>query len=170
LRKELSPVPMAIANLDGSLRQATGKSDLGSILQENVCQSHPPVNRHETCTIIDGMAAVQSLGNAAGAKTFGEWCTKFTTFVTSHFSNQCTRVDVAFDRYIPNSIKASTRAKRKGGKRKGIRRDVINADQKIGNWDRFVIIEENKASLAHFLSTSISQSYIPHPRCELVVS
>lgn len=43
--RELSPVQMAIATLDGSFRQATRKSDLGSILlQENVCQSHSPVN------------------------------------------------------------------------------------------------------------------------------
>ena len=34
-----------------------------------------------------------------------------------------------------------------------------NRDQRIGNWERFIILEDNKASLAHFLSTEISESY-----------
>lgn len=170
LKRELSPVPMSIATLDGCLRLATGKSDLGSILQENVSQSQPPQNQAKTCTIIDGMAAVQSLGNSAGAKTFGEYCDKFTNFVTSHFSEKCTRVDLVFDQYIPNSIKESARLKRKGGKTKGIRKDVESREQRIGSWDKFIVVEENKGSLAHFLSTEISERYEPHPPRELVVS
>ena len=33
-----------------------------------------------------------------------------------------------------------------------------------------IVVEENKASLVHFLSTEISQHYETHPRRELVVS
>lgn len=170
LKRELSPVPLSIATFDGCLRQASGKSDLGNILQENVHQSQPPISQYQTCTIIDGMAAVQSLGNTSGAKSFGEWSDNFTAYVVSHFSDKCTRVDVVFDRYVQNSIKGGARAKRKGGKSKGIRRDVESREQRIGNWDRFIIIEENKASLADFLSTEMSQRYGTHPRRELVVS
>lgn len=170
LQRELSPVPLSIATLDGCLRQASGKSDLGNILQENVHQSQPPISQYQTCTIIDGMAAVQSLGNTSGAKSFGEWSNNFTAYVVSHFSDKCTRVDVVFDRYVQNSIKGGTRAKRKGGKSKGIRRDVESREQRIGSWERFIVIEENKASLAHFLSTEMSQRYGTHPRRELVVS
>ena len=129
-----------------------------------------PTSQFQTCTIIDGMAAVQSIGNTTGAKTFGEWSTNFTAFVVSHFSDKCTRVDVVFDRYNPNSIKEVTRAKRKKGKNKGIRKDVESREQRIGNWDRFIVVEENKASLVHFLSTDISQHYETHPGRELVVS
>ena len=96
------------------------------------------------------MATVQSLANASGAKTFGEWCDKFSAYVTSHFSENCTRVDVVFDRYLPNSIKAGTRRKRKGGKSKFIRRNVESQEQRIGDWGRFIVLEDNKASLAHF--------------------
>ena len=116
------------------------------------------------------MAAVQSLGNSAGAKTFGEWCDNFTKFVTSHFTERCTRVDLVFDQYTPNSIKGSTRMKRKGGKKKGIRKEVESRDQRIGNWDKFITTEENKRSLTNFVSTEISESYERHPRRELVVS
>ena len=91
-----------MATLDGCLRLVSSKSDLGNVLQKN------------------GKAAVQSLGNTTGAK----WSDNFTAFVVSHFLNKCTRVDVVFDRYLPNSIKGVTRAKRKRGKSKGIRRDV----------------------------------------------
>ena len=169
-RELLSPVPLSIATLDGCLRLASSKSDLGNILQKNVNQSRLPISHHKTCTIIDGMAAVQSLGNTTGTKSFGEWSDNFTAFVVFHFLDKCTRVDVVFDRYLPNSIKVVTRAKRKRGKSEGIRRDVESREQRIGNWDRFIVVKENKASLAHFLLTEMSQHYGTHPGHELVVS
>lgn len=124
LQRERSPVPLSIATSNGSLREASGKSDLSKILQENVCQSQPLIIQNETCTIIDGMAAIQSLANASAAKTFGEWCDKVSAYVASHFSDECTRVDEVFDRYLPNSIKGGTRIKRKGRKSRCIRRNV----------------------------------------------
>ena len=72
-----------------------------------------PISRSQTFTIIDGMAAVQSLTNSSGAKTFGEWSDRFLRHVTSHFSDSSTKVDVLFDRYVKNSIKGGTRDKRK---------------------------------------------------------
>ena len=71
LQSEFAPVPNSLATLDGSLREAW-KSDLGTILQGNVCKSQMPISRSQTCTIIDGMAAVQPLANSSGVKTFGE--------------------------------------------------------------------------------------------------
>lgn len=129
-----------------------------------------PISRSQTCTIIDGMAAVQSFANSSGAKTFGEWSDRFLCHVTYHFSDSCTRVDVLFDRYVKNSIKGGTRDKRKEKKSTGIRRNVDNRDQRIGNWERFIILEDNKASLAHFLSTEISESYSAPPGRELVIN
>ena len=64
---------------------------------------------------------------------------------------------------LKNSIKGGTRDKRKEKKSTGIRRNVDNRDQRIGNWERFIILEDNKASLAHFLSTEISESYSVPP-------
>lgn len=138
LQRELSPVPLSIATPKKSLREASGKSDLSKILQQNVSQSERLVRQSETRSIIDGMATVQSQINASGAKTFGEWCEKFSAYITSHFSENCTRVDVVFDRYLPNSIKAGTRKKRKGGKGEGIRRNVESQEQRIGDWGRLL--------------------------------
>ena len=75
-----------------------------------------------------------------------------------------------FDRYVKNSIKGGTRDKRKEKKSTGIRRNVDNRDQRIGNCERFIILEDNKASLAHFLSTEISESYSAPPGRELVIN
>ena len=158
LQRELCAVPLSIATPKGSLREASGK----------VCQSQLPISQNKTCTIIDGMAAIQ-VANASDAKTFGEWCDKFSAYVTSHFSDKCTRVDVVFDRYLPHSIKGETRAKCKGGESRGIRRNVESRDQRIGYKERFIVVEDNKASLTHFLSTEISRSCNAHPRRELVL-
>ena len=132
LQSELAPVPKSLATLDGSLREA-GKSDLGTILQGNVCKSQMPISRSKTCTIIDGMAAVQSLANSSGAKPFGEWSDRFLRHFTSYFSDSCTRVDVLFDRYVKNSIKRRTRDKRKEKKSTGMRRNVDNT-LRLENW------------------------------------
>ena len=132
LESEPAPVLKSLATLDGSLREA-GKSNLGTILLGNVCKSQMPISRSQTCTIIDGMAAVQSLANSSGAKPFGEWSDRFLRHFTSYFSDSCTTVDVLFDRYVKNSIKRRTRDKRKEKKSTGIRRNVDNT-LRLENW------------------------------------
>ena len=41
---------------------------------------------------------------------------------------------------------------------------------RIGNWERFIILEDNKASLARFVSNEISESYSASPGRELVIN
>jgi len=61
---ELSPVPLALAHCDGSLRKTT-KSVLMSVLEEKVCVSaRLPVEETQemkTTHLIDGMAIVQMM-------------------------------------------------------------------------------------------------------------
>lgn len=57
-------------------------------------------------------------------------------------------------------IKGGTRTNRKHGKDKGIKRNVVSREQKIGKWDRFIILDENNERLAtfyaeHFLEHSV---------------
>ena len=54
-----------------------------------------------------------------------------------------------------------TRAKSR--KSKGIRRDLESREQRISNWDRFIVVEENMTSPDHFLWTEMSQCYRTHP-------
>jgi len=121
------------------------------------------------CTISEEMAAVQSMGNRAGAKTFGEWCDLFLKYVVSHVSRGCSRVGVFFDQYQQNSNKGGSSAQRTSEKDKGIKRSVDGREQEIGNWNRSIILDENKQSLANFLYTEMSQTYRGHPRKELVL-
>jgi len=68
LEHELSPVPLSLANLNQKLRYPTNKADLGKILEQGLAQNQPPDNLDPTCTILDGMAIIQSLGNRSDAK------------------------------------------------------------------------------------------------------
>lgn len=63
-----------------------------------------------------------------------------------------------------------TRDKRKGSKSRGIRCNVECRQQKIGNWERFLSLDNNKASLVNFLCTEISQGFQDDPDKELVLS
>ena len=74
-----------------------------------------------------------------------------------------------FDRYVKNSIKGVTRDKGKEMKSTGIRRNVDNRDQRMGNWERF-ILEDNMTSLAHLLSTEISESSSAPPGQEVLIN
>ncbi|KAL8559124.1 hypothetical protein ACOMHN_046172 [Nucella lapillus] len=149
LEQELCGVPLSLATADCRLRLPRNKADLAKILQQNLPQNAAPAPS-TTCTIVDGMAMIQVLGNRMGAKTLGEWSDNVAEDVDKYFSHSCTRVVLVFDRYIKQTIKSTTRGKRTDGK-KGIRRNVLSRTQAIGKWDRFILLEENKASLANFL-------------------
>ena len=128
--REISPVPLSIATLDQEcLRLTSSKSDLSYILKKE-CASKSVT--HQTCNIIDDIAAVQFLGNTTGAKSLGECSDNLTSFVEPHFSDKSTRVDVGFDRYLPKSIKVVTRAKRKS--RGNLSKGIIRRDERETIW------------------------------------
>ena len=122
LQRELSPVPLSIVTFDGSLRLASSKSDFVNITQKNVHQSQPPIShiRRALLPKVWKIPQVQSLSESGVI---------ISLFVVSHFSDKCTRVDLVFDRHVPNSTKAVTRAKRKREKSNSIGRDVESREQ-----------------------------------------
>lgn len=63
---------------NGSLRKALGKSDLSKMMKENVCGSQLSISLNETCTVINGIVAIQSLASASAVKMVGECCDKFS--------------------------------------------------------------------------------------------
>lgn len=97
--------------------------------------------------LFDGVAVVNML-NPGPSKTFMEYSQGvFLPFVKSQLQHVL-RVDVVWDIYIADSLKATTRNK----KRKGIRRRV-KPDTKIpGNWAAFLRVDKNKEELFHFLA------------------
>ena len=62
------------------------------------------------------------------------------------------RVDIAWDEYVENSLKATTRSDRGAG----VRRRVAANNQLPGNWKEFLRVDENKRELFKFLAESTS--------------
>lgn len=150
LMHELTPVPLALALTDGSLRK-TDKASLAHILCDKYEKDALPRTDEKTCMLIDAMAVVQAIGKPANCTTFGELAECFCKSILSHFSGSCTRVDVVFDTYRQHTIKAGTRVSRSSGKKK-IRRLIDNPSTKLpSSWHNFISMEDNKVNLTHFL-------------------
>ena len=76
--------------------------------------AHEGLNK--TCVVIDGYALTQALGKPPNCKTFQDYAIVFFKAVTKHINATVKRIDVLFDTYIENSIKAAARAKRSNKK------------------------------------------------------
>ena len=78
MRHELMPVPIYIAETDGSLRTGT-KSTLATLLTNPfVCPQTIVVS---SCLLTDGMALVCSIGKPPNAQTFGDFADVFAAAV-----------------------------------------------------------------------------------------
>ncbi|MGH0135199.1 UNVERIFIED_CONTAM: hypothetical protein FKN15_073102 [Acipenser sinensis] len=98
--------------MNGSLRTGQ-KSLLVDELTKGI-NSPPTIEIPKGATlIIDGKALVLALGRPNNAKTFGDFADAFAQSVY-HSGSGYARIDVVFDRYNQDSIKAGTRAKRRG--------------------------------------------------------
>ena len=144
--------PPSLSNM-GNLRGGT-KSVLVGCLEELLFDSDS-----ETMTptpeviILDGPAIVNML-RPGTAKTFADYAHEvFTPYVMSQLRN-VSRVDVVWDEYLPDSLKAETRSKRG----KGIRRRVEPSSLLPSNWQQFLRIDQNKTELFAFLSTSVTST------------
>lgn len=89
------------------------------------------------------------------AKTFSDYATQvFLPYLASQLPH-ASRVDVIWDEYHPDSLKAETRGKRG----KGVRRCLEASTVIPGNWQEFLRIDGNKAELFSFLATSVVSIY-----------
>ena len=99
--------------------------------------------------LLDGAAIVNTL-RPGFAKTFSDYATHvFLPYITSQLQH-VNRLDVVWDEYIADSLKAETRTRRG----KGIRRRVEPSNTILGNWQEFLRINDNKIELFSFLATS----------------
>lgn len=141
--------PPALSQL-GKLRAGT-KSDLVGCLEDLVPAQEDAPNPAVQVSILDGAAIVNMLQPGA-AKTFADYAKhRFSPYIKSQLQH-VNRVDVVWDEYIPESLKAQTRSKRG----KGIRRRVEPSSAIPGNWQQFLRIDENKVELFSFLATSVT--------------
>ena len=154
LQHELSSLPLSLARINGDMN-STSKSDMTDILMGNIeVQYNIPAQEdlNKTCVVIDGHALIQALGKPHNCKTFQDYATMFFKAVTKHINATVKGIDVLFDTYIENSIKAEAQAKTNNKKRL-IRRIIDRGDLPLPQvWANFISLSDNKADLANFLS------------------
>ena len=150
-KHENQPFPPSLSE-HGKLRLTT-KSDLMSLLpMEDQCE---PPNLFDAMTI-DGAALVNLLPTAS-INTFDKYADSvFLPYLTKQLE-KCSRLDMVWDTYIADSIKASTREKRG----QGIRRRVAGKNFVPTNWKGFLCDEKNKEELFAFLSIKIAAVNYP---------
>ena len=106
---ELSSIPQAIADSDGSLSKTNKaqtlrdlETDVQSTDNEHLMQI---VNKSETAVFVDHMACVQKLTSRGGISTFGDLFNELTKFVRLAFREGNT-MHIVSDKYDAlNSIK-----------------------------------------------------------------
>jgi len=85
--------------------------------------------------------------------TFQDYAAEvFIPYRASHLQHVA-RLDIFWDRYEPESLKADCRCKR-GEK---IRRCVESSSAVPGNWQAFLRVDENKSLLFSYLATRVAK-------------
>lgn len=147
-RHENQACPPALSD-GGSLRFGL-KSDLVTCFEEILdARSEAPTT---TSLVLDGAAIVQML-QPSTCKNFREYANDvFIPYVSSRLQF-ASRLDLVWDVYIADSLKARTRAKRG----KGVSRSVIAEGAIPRNWHNFLREDANKTQLFKFLSEALLQ-------------
>jgi hypothetical protein len=125
----------------------------------------PPVQFD--CTILDGAAIVHML-KTGSAKTFEEYSeTVFIPHLKGYLAST-DRLDIIWDRYLANSLKATTREKR--GRARGVRRKVAATTKLPGNWPDFLRDDNNKAELFDYLSNKVCAHSFPEGKLVVITA
>jgi hypothetical protein len=133
---------------NGKLYQGV-KSDIIQCLEP--LSSHPADTAPVVdATMLDGPAVVHMLPPDEG-NTFEEYAN--TQFQPHIQSQHCARVDIIWDEYLENSLKATTRSKRGKGLRRKVTPTSIVPSKK--SWPQFLRIDDNKRELFAYLSEKV---------------
>ena len=107
LKHELMPVPVALAEKNGTLRTGQ-KSVLADLITSGIhCPSEIEL-QGSLCLLTDGLALVSEIGKPSGAQTFGDFAHSFQAAVLQAGARY-QQIHVIFDRYQEDSIKSGTR-------------------------------------------------------------
>ena len=125
------------------------KSDIVRFLEDAI-EEQDDITPSVEVVVLDGPAIVHMLKPAA-ASTFREYAQDVFLPYVEHQLDKAHRVDVVWDDYRTDSVKAQMRDMRG----KGIRRRVEPNNAVPKNWAEFLRINENKTELFAFLSREI---------------
>ncbi|KAG1676904.1 hypothetical protein GQR58_014091 [Nymphon striatum] len=149
-RHENKACPPALS--DGWSLHLGTKSNLLTCFEEIADARSEAPTTTTTSIVIDGAAIVQMLKPAA-CKNFREYAQKiFIPYMSTRFQYS-SHLDLVWDTYRADSLKASARAKRG----KGVRRCVVAEGAIPRNWQNFLQVDTNKTQLFKFLSEALLQ-------------
>eukprot|EP00058_Branchiostoma_floridae_P011619 XP_002597107.1 hypothetical protein BRAFLDRAFT_76362 [Branchiostoma floridae] len=148
---ENHPFPPSLSSY-GNLRLGK-KSDLMTCLETATSTRH--VRPDSDASILDGAVIVNMLRPGV-CKTFGEYATKIFVPYIQREQEQTRRVDIVWDQYIDNSLKAQTRDKRAVGQSQ--RRRVEETSPIPNNWQQFLRSNDNKKELFDHLNATLLKS------------
>jgi len=135
---------------DGRSLRLDTESDLLTCLEEK--SDVGPWAPTTTSIVLGGAAIVQMLKPAA-CKNFREYSQEiFIPYVSTRLQSS-SRLDLVWDIYTADSLKASKRAKRG----KGLCRCVVAEAAIPRNWQNFLRVDTNKKQLFKFLSEAVLQ-------------
>ena len=143
-RHKNQPHPPSLSQF-GELRQGT-KSGLVHCLEKNLPPTTSDNTPNVTAVLLDGAVIVNMLKPGA-AKSFHDYGQIFIRYITCQLQH-ATRVDIVWDLYLPDSLKATARTKRG----KGIRRRVDPSNRLHGNWGAFLRNNHNKEEIFRYLA------------------
>ncbi|XP_044175497.1 uncharacterized protein LOC122958628 [Acropora millepora] len=149
---ENQPWPPSLAQ-SGKLRSGQKADLIKCILNQ---AADPPSNFQADAVILDGAVIVQMLP-VKTARTFDEYFNAIFAPYVLHQLETANRVDLVFDEYRKDSLKAATREKRGSGQR---RRVLPNALIPC-DWKGFLRVDENKTELFRYLSEKVAALPLP---------
>ena len=146
LKHKLLPVPISLAEINGTLCTGNKSVLVNKLTQDIVC---PEATDMSSCLIIDGQALVVAVGKPDKAVTFGDLA---YTLVRAVLKAGCSyeRIDVVFGRYREETIKGDTRTRHTKAAQP-IRRLVQGHDAPLPKNS----LPDNKADLANLLSEEL---------------
>ena len=160
---ENQPFPPSLSSF-GQLRQGK-KSDLMACM-EPLAQSTNQTRPNIDVAIMDGAVLVNIL-RPSSCKTFSDYASDvFVPYINRELQQAC-RVDIVWDQYFDNSLKAHTRESRVSGPSR--RRRVEPSTPVPKNWQQFLRVITNKIELFKLLSNELMMVPIPAGQ-ELVIT
>ena len=130
------------------------KSDLMDCLEQHL-KSTSNVRPRTNVSIMDGVVLVSNL-RPTGCKTFGDYTAKVFVPHIEREQNRAQRVDIVWNQYHDNSLKAQTRQKR--GTEPTQRRRVEMSSPIPMNWHQFLLVNDNKTELFKLLNSELIAS------------
>ena len=148
---------------DGCELRTGTKSDLLKCISADDDRQMP--DRFD-CKVFDGGALIHTLPTNA-VSTFREYAERvFLPMIERELQHSTDRVDIVWDRYLPNSIKASTRVKRGCG----IRLKVGPQTMLPSKWKDFLLDSSNKSELFAYLTETVQHHQWPENKSVFITN